>query len=79
MHRSPRVSDIAETLAALSGRQQQVVTLVCEGFSNKAIAAKLDISEGTVKGHLHAIYDKLGVQSRFALAIACADRSKSNV
>jgi DNA-binding NarL/FixJ family response regulator len=74
MPQPKQVSDIAEQFAALSDRQQRVVTLVCEGLSNRAIAEKLDISEGTVKSHLHAIYDKLGVQSRYALAIACADR-----
>jgi DNA-binding NarL/FixJ family response regulator len=70
MHQPPKVS--AEQLAALSGRQQQVVTLVQKGLSNKAIAAKLDISEGTVKSHLHSIYEKLGIQSRISLMIAVA-------
>jgi DNA-binding NarL/FixJ family response regulator len=40
------------------------------------IAEKLGLNEGTVKAHLHAIYDKLGVQSRMALTIAMLDRSK---
>jgi DNA-binding NarL/FixJ family response regulator len=53
--------------AALSEREQQVATLVCEGLSNKLIARKLDVVEGTIKAHLHAIYRKLGVQSRIEL------------
>lgn len=52
---------------ALSEREQQVATLVCEGLSNKLIARKLDVVEGTIKAHLHAIYRKLGVQSRIEL------------
>ncbi len=51
----------------LSERERQVAALVCEGFSNKLIARKLDVVEGTIKAHLHAIYTKLGVQSRIGL------------
>jgi len=68
MHRPPKVS--AEQFATLSERQQQVAILALKGLSNKAIAAKLDITEGTVKSHLHSIYDKLGIQSRISLMIA---------
>ena len=76
MHRTAKVPNIAERFAALSERQQQVANLVCDGLSNKMIAEKLSLNEGTVKAHLHAIYDKLGVQSRIALMIALLDRSK---
>jgi len=51
----------------LSQREQQVATLVCEGFSNKLIARRLGVVEGTIKAHLHAIYRKLGVRSRIEL------------
>jgi DNA-binding NarL/FixJ family response regulator len=49
---------------ALTKREQQVAALVTLGFSNKHIAAKLDLSEGTVKQHLHSIFRKLGVRNR---------------
>ena len=39
------------------------------GLSNREIAAKLFISEATVKVHLHHVYDKTGVRSRTALAM----------
>lgn len=77
MHRPTKASDIGERFAALSRRQQQVVSLVCDGLTNKMIADKLGVNEGTVKSHLRAIYDKLGVQSRIALMVASADRNKS--
>jgi DNA-binding NarL/FixJ family response regulator len=70
MHRPKNLSDVAARLAALSGRQQQVATLVSRGLSNKTIAEKLGVTEGTVKAHLHAIYDKLHVQSRTEIIIA---------
>ena len=63
-------SDIAERLAALTEREQQVATLACGGLSNKKIAEQMGLTEGTVKAHLHAIYDKLHVQSRTELIIA---------
>jgi len=60
---------------ALTGREQEVVRLVCDRQSNKEIAAKLGVTEGTVKAHLHAIYDKLKVRSRIEL-IALAHRGE---
>lgn len=55
--------------AALSPREQMVARQVAEGRRNKEIADSLGISEGTVKVHLHKIYDKLGVGNRTELAI----------
>jgi DNA-binding NarL/FixJ family response regulator len=77
MPRPKNFPDNAERFTALSNRRQQVVTLACGGLSNKEIAKKLGVAEGTVKCHLHAVYDQLGVQSRFELMIALADRNKS--
>jgi DNA-binding NarL/FixJ family response regulator len=48
----------------LTDRQTQVVDLLRSGFSNKEIARRLSISEGTVKLHLHAIYRKLNISTR---------------
>jgi two-component system nitrate/nitrite response regulator NarL len=76
MYRSKNFSDIAEPFAALGHREQQVITLLCDGLSNREIANKLGVTEGTIKGHLHTIYEKLGVRSRIELMIALADRSK---
>ena len=73
-----KAKDIAIKSDTLSKRQQQVVALVCDGLSNKLIANRLSLTEGTVKFHLHTIYQKLGVHSRIALMIAVADRTRSN-
>ena len=53
----------------LSGREREIVILVCQGFRNKEIAEKMFISEQTVKNHLHNIFDKLGVSDRLELAL----------
>jgi two-component system nitrate/nitrite response regulator NarL len=69
-------SDFAQPFSELSGRQQEVIALVCDGLSNGEIAKKLRVAEGTIKIHLHAIFEKLGVRSRMELMIALADQSK---
>jgi DNA-binding NarL/FixJ family response regulator len=51
MYQPKNFSDIAEPFFELSHCEQQVVTLVCEGLSNKEIARRLGVTEGTVKGH----------------------------
>jgi DNA-binding NarL/FixJ family response regulator len=57
----------------LSSREIDVIHLVAGGLTNKRIGKKLYISEGTVKTHLHKIYDKLHVDSRLALALYARD------
>ena len=56
-------------LQTLTRRQHEITALVAEGLSNKEIGRLLKITEGTVKLHLHAIYSKLGVPNRTALAL----------
>jgi two-component system, NarL family, nitrate/nitrite response regulator NarL len=51
-------------LTTLTERQRQVATLACQGLSNREIAEILGLAEGTVKIHLHAIYQKMDVRSR---------------
>ena len=51
-------------LTTLTERQRQVATLACQGLSNREIAETLGLAEGTVKIHLHAIYQKMDVRSR---------------
>src|SRR3712207_5219876 len=45
-------------------RERHVAELLVEGLSNRRIARRLDISERTVKNHLHSIFFKLGVGDR---------------
>jgi DNA-binding NarL/FixJ family response regulator len=72
MIQEPDFKKIITWLSALSHRERQVATLVCDGLSNKMIARKLGMSEGTVKIHLHNIYTKVGISSRNVLAAALA-------
>lgn len=55
-------------LAVLTHREREIMHLVSEGLSNKAIARRLNLSQGTIKVHLHHIYRKLEINNRTALA-----------
>lgn len=50
--------------SGLSARENEVVQLLAKGFLYKEIASKLNISTGTVRQHIHNIYEKLHVQNR---------------
>ena len=52
----------------LTTRERQVILLVAQGLSNKEVGRGLELSEGTVKIHLHNIYQKLHVNNRTTLA-----------
>jgi two-component system nitrate/nitrite response regulator NarL len=54
---------------SLTSRENEIVFALAEGLSNKEVGRRLNISEGTVKVHLHNIYNKLGVKNRTALAV----------
>jgi VCBS repeat-containing protein len=55
-------------LAVLTDREIEIMRLVAEGLSNKAIARQLKVSDGTIKVHLHHIFQKLEINNRTELA-----------
>lgn len=57
----------------LTPRELQILQLVGEGLRNRDITARLDITEGTVKIHIHNIYVKLGANNRLQLALLARD------
>lgn len=58
---------------ALTRREIEVLTLVADGLSNRAIADRLHLTEGTVKSHLARSYTKLGVDSRTSAVATATD------
>jgi two-component system nitrate/nitrite response regulator NarL len=69
--RSPMTGrhDQHPALQKLSERERAVALCVARGESNKEITRELDIAERTIKAHLTAIFEKLGVRDRLQLAI----------
>ena len=57
---------LMETMPRLGPRQLEVLHLMGQGATNKLVAEKLGISENTVKSHMRAIFDALGVRTRTA-------------
>jgi len=55
---------LAARLASLSPQQTRVLALVADGLLNKQIADRLEVQERTVKAHLTAIFERLGVRNR---------------
>ncbi|HEC16310.1 MAG TPA: two-component system response regulator NarL [Sedimenticola sp.] len=62
--------------AGLTDREQQILKLIADGLSNKLIARKLDISEGTVKVHVKHLLKKLNLRSRVEAAVWVVNKRK---
>jgi len=57
---------------SLTARQRAVLELLTRGDTNKVIARRLGMKEGTVKGHVRQIMRKFGVTNRTQVAVVCA-------
>jgi len=62
-------------LTVLTDRERQIMALVSEGLSNKEIGRRLNIADGTIKVHLHHIYQKLEISNRTVLAALAISRN----
>lgn len=65
-------SELVARLATLTPQQVRVLMMLSEGLLNKQIAYELNVSEATVKAHVSAILQKLGVESRTQAVILAA-------
>jgi len=61
----------------LTRREQQVARLIVRGLSNKEVARELGLSYGTVKLHVHRIFQKTGVRNRYSLIIQMSARTNA--
>lgn len=61
-------------LELLTARELEIIRCTAAGLRNKEVADRLAISEGTVKIHLHNIFEKVGVEGRVALTIWARDK-----
>lgn len=61
----------------LTPREYEVADLAATGYSNKQIGDRLNISEQTVKNHMHSIFRKLALNNRVELTIRITRRTRS--
>jgi DNA-binding NarL/FixJ family response regulator len=69
---SPLMATMKGTNDILTPRENEVLTLLAEGLSNKEIASKLEISEHTAKFHVNSILQKMGAQKRVEAVVRAA-------
>ncbi|HLW90808.1 MAG TPA: response regulator transcription factor [Roseiarcus sp.] len=72
----PAQSAALRRLSSLTPQQVRVLMMLSEGLLNKQIAYELSVSEATVKAHVSAILQKLGVDSRTQAVIAASNIEK---
>ena len=68
----PETTKLRDRLMTLTPQQVRVLMMLSEGLLNKQIAYELSVSEATIKAHVSAILQKLGVESRTQAVIAAA-------
>ena len=66
----------ANPLTQLTDRERQIMRLVSEGLSNKEIGRRLNLADGTIKVHLHHIFQKLDISNRTVLAALAISRNE---
>ncbi|MGH8567030.1 MAG: response regulator [Gammaproteobacteria bacterium] len=69
-----RLTGLAGRAEALTRREMEIVRRVAQGLNNRAIAESLAIGEGTVKVHLHRIYEKLKVRNRVEVLLHAREK-----
>ncbi|MGL3107835.1 LuxR C-terminal-related transcriptional regulator [Bradyrhizobium sp. BR 1432] len=73
----PRAGE-EKSLTQLTDRERQIMRLVSEGLSNKEIGRRLNIADGTIKVHLHHIFQKLDISNRTVLAALAISQNEQH-
>ena len=73
VERIPALTSVKEAFdfskADISEKEQEIITLVAEGLSNREIADKIYLSEGTVRNYISVVLEKLNLRDRTQLAV----------
>jgi len=56
-------------MSDLTEKEKEIALMIADGLSNKEIATKMKIALSTVKGHIHHIFEKVGISDRVSLAL----------
>jgi DNA-binding NarL/FixJ family response regulator len=73
-HAMQREAAMREASRILTPREIEIVRMIAQGLRNRVIAERLSISEGTVKIHLHNVYEKLGIDGRLELMLYAQEK-----
>lgn len=73
--RNPLPNLRAKSQMGLTRREQQLVPLIAQGYTNKEIASQLHLSEQTVKNHVHRILQRIGASDRLAVGDIIREQS----
>ena len=63
------MAKLSPAFGEFTEREKEIAVLIAEGLTNRQIADRLYISEGTVKNYISSIYDKTGIHDRVKLAV----------
>jgi DNA-binding NarL/FixJ family response regulator len=74
MRHPARPAQAAASVADLTAREREVLTLICQGKSDPEIATELKLARNTVRNHIASLYQKLGVNRRSALIVWARER-----
>jgi len=69
-----REAGLRDLHQVLTKRELDIVRMIVLGLRNSEIGQRLSVSEGTIKGHLHHIYEKLGVKGRMGLLLFAQEK-----
>ncbi|EKF17656.1 two component LuxR family transcriptional regulator [Nitratireductor pacificus pht-3B] len=75
----PEIADLIHRLQMLTPQQTRVLGMLAEGLLNKQIAYELSVSEATIKAHVSAVLQKLGVDSRTQAVIRLSRISADSI
>ncbi len=78
IRRSPPAASGDESGETLTGREKEVLHLICAGYSNKEIADLLSLAEGTVKNHVSNLLLKLDARDRTRAALKALQQGHLN-
>jgi PAS domain S-box-containing protein len=74
LRRTPQSRTPGRDLEDLTGRERQVLALICQGESDREMSATLKLSPNTIRNHISSLYHKLGVRRRAAAVIWARER-----
>jgi DNA-binding NarL/FixJ family response regulator len=74
VHDKSDLDSVGVKILALTKREREVATLICQGLKNSDVAKRLFISETTVHHHVTSILSKLEISNRVELVVLCRDR-----